>query len=54
MVNVDDIAWMQLDRYKALFLTVGAGRKVDNSFEVGQRFNPAGILEGFAATLLGK
>lgn len=54
MVNVDDIAWMQLDRYKALFLTVGAGRKVDISFEVGERFNPAGILEGFAATLLGK
>lgn len=54
MVNVDDIAWMQLDRYKALFLTVGAGRKVDISFEVGERFNPAGILEAFAAMLLGK
>lgn len=54
MVNVDDIAWMQLDRYKALFLTVGAGRKVDISFEVGERFNAAGILESFAATLLGK
>lgn len=54
MVNVDDIAWMQLDRYKALFLTVGAGRKVDISLEVGERFNPAGILESFAAMLLGK
>ncbi|MBQ7210776.1 MAG: hypothetical protein IJS05_07780 [Paludibacteraceae bacterium] len=54
LVNVDDIAWMQLDRYKALFLTVGAGRKVDISLEVGERFNPASVLESFAAVLLGK
>lgn len=52
LVDVDDIAWMQLDRYKALFLTVGAGRKVDISLTVGERFNPASVLESFASCLI--
>jgi len=54
LVEVNDIAWMQLDRYKALFLTVGAGRKVDLTFEVGERFNPASVLEHFADLIVGK
>ena len=54
LVEVNDIAWMQLDRYKALFLTVGAGRKVDLVFEVGERFNPAAVLEHFADLIVGK
>lgn len=53
LVNVDDIEWMQLDRYTALFLTVGAGRKVDISIEVGERFNAAGMLEQLAGAILG-
>lgn len=54
LVEVNDIAWMQLDRYKALFLTVGAGRKVDLTFEIGERFNPASVLEHFADLIVGK
>ena len=54
LVEVNDIAWMQLDRYKALFLTVGAGRKVDIVFEIGERFNPAAVLEHFADLIVGK
>lgn len=48
MVVVDDLAWAQLDRYKVLFFTVGAGRTVTIELTVGERFNPASILEAFA------
>lgn len=48
MVVVDDLQWMQLDRYKVLFLTVGAGREVTLEFTIGERFNPGSILNAFA------
>jgi len=47
MVLVDDLAWLQLDRYKTMFLTVGAGREVTIELTVGERFNAASILEAF-------
>jgi len=48
MVVVDDLAWLQLDRYKVMFLTIGAGRQVTIELTVGERFNPASILEVFS------
>lgn len=48
MVVVDDLAWMQLDRYKVMFLTIGAGRTVTIELTIGERFNAASILEAFA------
>lgn len=48
MVVVNDLAWLQLDRYKAMYLTVGAGRQVTIELTVGERFNPASVLEFFA------
>ena len=53
LVNVDDIEWMQLDRYTAMFLTVGAGRKLDIVIEIGERFNAAEMLTQFAGAILG-
>ena len=48
MVVVDDLCWAQLDRYKTLFFTVGAGRTVTIELTIGERFNPASILEAFS------
>lgn len=48
MVVVDDLAWMQLDRYKVMFLTIGAGRTVTIELTIGERFNAASVLEAFA------
>lgn len=48
MVVVNDLAWLQLDRYKAMYVTIGAGRSVTIELTVGERFNPASILEFFA------
>jgi len=48
MVVVDDLQWLQLDRYKAMFLTVGAGRTVTIELTIGERFNAGSVLEYFA------
>ena len=48
MVVVDDLAWLQLDRYKVMYLTIGAGRTVTIELTIGERFNGASILEAFA------